>query len=89
MDVTLRVQVPNNHIIVQNLYSSHCYPRPGYLSLGYLDPLGKGCRRIFRDGIWGEGFRVLKGLVSIGSRVRLCKPWIAGRENGKYYFVRV
>ena len=39
--VTLRDQVPNNHILPQNLYyDSHC-PNPKYLTIGYLDPLGK------------------------------------------------
>ena len=36
----LRVQVPNNHILTQNLYYNHYYPKPNYLAIGYLDPLG-------------------------------------------------
>ena len=36
---TLRVQVPNNHILPQNLYNYY-YPKPKYLIIGYMDPLG-------------------------------------------------
>ena len=39
---TLRVQVPNNSILTQNLYYNYYYPKPKYLIIGYLDPLGKG-----------------------------------------------
>ena len=38
---TLRVQVPNNHILTQNLYYSYYYPNPKYLIIEYMDPLGK------------------------------------------------
>ena len=38
---TLRVQVPNNHVLTQNLYYNYYYPKPKYLIIGYLDPLGK------------------------------------------------
>ena len=38
---TLRVQVPNNHILTQNLYYNDYYPKPQYLIIGYLDPLGE------------------------------------------------
>ena len=37
---SLRVQVPNNHILTQNLYYNHYYPNPKYLIIGYMDPLG-------------------------------------------------
>ena len=37
---TLRVQVPNNHVLTQNLYYNSYYPKPKYLIIGYLDPLG-------------------------------------------------
>ena len=37
---TLRVQVPNNHILTQNLYYNYYYPKPKYLIIGYMDPLG-------------------------------------------------
>ena len=40
-EVTLRVQVPNNHILPQNLYYNYYYPKPKYLIIGYMDPLGK------------------------------------------------
>ena len=36
----LRVQVPNNRILTQNLYYNYYYPNPKYLIIGYLDPLG-------------------------------------------------
>ena len=39
--LTLRVQVPNNHILTQNLYYNYYYPKPKYQIIGYLDPLGK------------------------------------------------
>ena len=39
--VTLRVQVPNNHILTPNLYYNHYYPKPKYLTIVYMDPLGK------------------------------------------------
>ena len=31
---------PNNHLFTQNLYDNYYYPKPKYLSIGYLDPLG-------------------------------------------------
>ena len=37
----LRVQVPNNHILTQNLYYNYYYPKPKYLIIGYMDPLGR------------------------------------------------
>ena len=41
---TLRVQVPNNHILTQNLYYNYYYPKPKYLIIGYMDPLGRNRR---------------------------------------------
>ena len=38
--ISLRVQVPNNHIPTQNLYYRYYYPNPKYLIIGYMDPLG-------------------------------------------------
>ena len=38
--VSLRVQVPNNHILTQNLYYDYYYPDPKYLIIWYMDPLG-------------------------------------------------
>ena len=38
--VTLRVQVPSNHILTQNLYYNYHYPKPKYPIIVYLDPLG-------------------------------------------------
>ena len=37
---TLRVQVPNNHILAQNQYYNYYYPKPKYLVIGYMDSLG-------------------------------------------------
>ena len=34
--LTLRVQVPNNCILPQNLYYNSYYPNPKYLVIGYL-----------------------------------------------------
>ena len=36
--VTLRVQVPKNHILPPNLYYIYYYPNPKYLIVGYMDP---------------------------------------------------
>ena len=36
--MTLRVQVPSNHILTQNLWHNDQYPNPKYLIIGYLDP---------------------------------------------------
>ena len=46
--LTLRVQVPNNHMPTQNLYYNYYYPKPKYLIIGYLDPLGKPQNSRFR-----------------------------------------
>ena len=37
-EITLRVQVPNNHILTQNLYYNSYYLNPKYLNIGYMDP---------------------------------------------------
>ena len=34
----LRVQVPNRHILIQNLYCNYYSPKPKHLIFGYLDP---------------------------------------------------
>ena len=40
--LTLRVQVPKNHILTPHLlYYNYYYPKPEYLIIGYMDPLGK------------------------------------------------
>ena len=41
--VTLRVQVPNHHILLQDNYY---YPKPKYLIIGYMDPLSKERRGV-------------------------------------------
>ena len=53
LDVTLRVQVPNIHILAQNLYYNYHYPNPKYLIVGHLDPLGKPGRGV--DGLRASG----------------------------------
>ena len=35
---TLRVQVPKNHVLTQNLYYNYYYQNPKYPILGYMDP---------------------------------------------------
>ena len=40
--LSLRVQVPNSHILTQNLYYNYYYPDPKYLIIGYMDLLGYG-----------------------------------------------
>ena len=42
---TLRVQVPNNHILTHNLHYNYYCSKPKYLIIGYFDLLGyKGFR---------------------------------------------
>ena len=36
----LRVQVPNNHILTQNMFYKYYYPKPKHLIIGYLSPVG-------------------------------------------------
>ena len=50
--LSLRVQVPNNHILTKNLYYNYYYPNPKYLNIGYMDPEGMRPRR------WHQGFRL-------------------------------
>ena len=45
---TQRVQVPNHHILTRNLYYNYWYPKPKYLIVGYMDPLGKRCKETWR-----------------------------------------
>ena len=44
--LTLRVQVPNNHILTLNLYYNHYYPNPKHLIIGYMDPLAKSLHKV-------------------------------------------
>ena len=37
-ELTLRVQVPNNHMLTQSLYYNYYYLYPKYLIIGYMDP---------------------------------------------------
>ena len=36
LSITKRVQVPNHHILTQNLYYNYYYPNPKYLIIGYI-----------------------------------------------------
>ena len=42
--LSLRVHVPNNHILTPNLHYDSYYPTPKYLIIAYMDPLGLGHR---------------------------------------------
>ena len=62
-DFTLRVQVPDYHILTRNLYYNYYYPHPIYLHIRYLDSLGDnaietccGCLGLWVEG--GSGLRV-------------------------------
>ena len=46
-DLTLRVQVPNNHILTQNLFYNHYYQNPEYQIVGYMDPKGLASSVVF------------------------------------------
>ena len=50
-NLSLRVQVPNNHILTQNLYQNHYYPNPKYQIIGHMDPLGL----IIASSLWSLG----------------------------------
>ena len=56
---SLRVQVPKNHILTQNLYYYNYYPKPKYLIIGYMDPLGIGSPKpaILRQDFEGRHLR--------------------------------
>ena len=53
-----RVQVPNHPLLTQNLYYNYVYPKPTYLILGYMDPLGcrnfKGYFRMSLSCLYGS-----------------------------------
>ena len=38
--LSLRVHVPENHILTPSLYYNYYYLKPKYLLVGYMDPLG-------------------------------------------------
>ena len=75
--ITLRVQVPNNHILTQDPYYNYYYPKPKYLIIGYMDPLGKrimwvlcGMGGDFSASSTGQGLE--KSLPARFTRIR---PW--------------
>ena len=67
--LSLRVQVPNNHILTQNLYYNHYYPKPKYLIIGYLDPLAFRSR--IRPTPRARILEANHGLVATGGEVVL------------------
>ena len=34
------IQVPCNHLLAQKMYHTYYCPKPKYLIIGYMDPLG-------------------------------------------------
>ena len=70
---TLRVQVPDNHILTHNL-RFYCY-KPKYLIVGYLDPLSKPytfpCFRV-------PGFGLLEALGRYGNFPQSGNPNMLG-----------
>ena len=66
--VTQGVQIPNHHILTQNLYHNSYYPKPTYLIIGYLDPLGKLGFRAQGVGLSG-GLHLGFGVYDLGLRV--------------------
>ena len=80
--ITLRVQVPNNHIPTHNLYQNYYYPNPKYPIIRYMDPLGKpqtlGLRWLAWDAATRTAFAQPGGVglkVLQAARVR---PWALG-----------
>ena len=54
--VTLRVQVPNNHVPTKTCTIFTNYPKPKYLLIGCLDPKGKRIRvQDLGLSVWGGG----------------------------------
>ena len=62
--LALRVQVPNNHILTQNLYYQYYYPNPKYLTIGYMDPLGL----VFPGAAW-VSYKIIPALSAYGSSI--------------------
>ena len=70
--MTLRVQVPNNHILTPNLYYNYYYPNPKYPNIGYMDPLGdlrfsnlRGPRHLWPPGLKSPGVACGLGGVEV------------------------
>ena len=76
--ITLRVQGPNNHILTPNLYYSYYYPKPKYLIIGYMDPLGSLNPKPLNPKLWNRQSRSVFANVSLlalnlpGSDFRPC-----------------
>ena len=75
---SLRVQVPNNHILTQNLYYKYYYPKPKYLTIGYMDPLGLEGFIVFSGWSLDMTGKSSEKLVKIAapfldSRLRVCR----------------
>ena len=69
--LTLRVQVPNGHILSQNLCYNYYYPKPKYLICGYLDP---------KADEKPEALNPLKGKPILGTEARCPRAGGAGNN---------
>ena len=87
----LRVQVPNNYVLTQNLYHNYYYPQPQYQIVGYLDPLGSAFRGIGgKIDLWlGRpmgclifALMVLLGALPRGSKYPIMKALFKGIYRG-------
>ena len=65
---SLRAQVPDCHILAQDLYYNYYYTKPKYLIIGYMDPLGISFMFVGVAFATVPHSRSRSGLVSSGSR---------------------
>ena len=82
----LRVQVRNNHILTRNEYYNYYYPKPKYLMIEYMDPLGSIIIMILAAAAYPWLLcQLLETTIrgSIGYILGLY--WDNGKENGNYY----
>ena len=78
---SLRVQVPNSHILTPSLYYNYYYPNPKYLMIGYMDPLGI-LVLYFLDPLRGLGcLAVLRGISGFPVKGG---PFICQYNRSKY-----
>ena len=75
---TVRVQVPNNHILAQNLYHIYYYPKPKYLIIGFLGLCVKLPEfYVVLDWVKFQGFGVVPGaaesLLKFRDKLKLFK----------------
>ena len=62
---TPRVRVPNKYTPAQNLNLDYYHPKPKYLTIGYMEPLG------YRDWMYGLGGRGRFKLKVLGFTARV------------------